>query len=292
MSPDQLLLLTGAVVAGFVQGLSGFGFSMVAMSFWVWGIEPQSAAVLAVAGSLTGQIVAAFSVKRTLGWSDLAPFLAGGAVGVPIGVALLPHLDPVWFKLVFGVLLVAWCPVMLFAHQLPTVTVGGRWADAAAGSLGGFLGGLGGFSGAAPTLWCTLRGMEKTQQRSIIQTFNLAALAATMAAYVATGTVEQALLPTMAMVAAALLVPSLIGARVYVGLSPLAFRRVVLTLLSLSGVAMLATSITKLLACRLAHRQMPVRARILLDLSATALLPMRHTLPQNLVPQLFRRRRE
>jgi uncharacterized membrane protein YfcA len=248
MSPDQLLLLAGAVVAGFVQGLSGFGFSMVAMSFWVWGIEPQSAAVLAVAGSLTGQIVAAFSVKRTLGWFDLAPFLAGGAVGVPIGVALLPHLDPVWFKLVFGALLVAWCPVMLFAHQLPKVTVGGRWADAVAGSVGGFLGGLGGFSGAAPTLWCTLRGMEKTQQRSIIQTFNLAALAATMAAYVATGAVEPALLPTMAMVAAALLVPSLIGARVYVGLSPLAFRRVVLTLLSLSGVAMLATSIPKLLA--------------------------------------------
>ncbi|MDH4052870.1 MAG: sulfite exporter TauE/SafE family protein, partial [Rubrivivax sp.] len=48
MSPDPWLLLTGAVVAGFVQGLSGFGFSMVAMSFWVWGLDPRAAAVLAV----------------------------------------------------------------------------------------------------------------------------------------------------------------------------------------------------------------------------------------------------
>ena len=247
MSPDPWLLLTGAVVAGFVQGLSGFGFSMVAMSFWVWGLDPRAAAVLAVFGSLTGQIVAAFSVRRTLGWRDLMPFLAGGAMGVPIGVALLPHLNPAWFKLVFGTLLVAWCPVMLFAHQLPKFTAGGRWADAAVGSVGGFLGGLGGFSGAAPTLWCTLRGMDKTRQRSIIQTFNLAALAVTMAAYVTTGAVDRALLPTMAMVAVALLVPSLIGARVYVGLSPAAFRRVVLSLLSLSGLAMLATSIPKLL---------------------------------------------
>jgi uncharacterized membrane protein YfcA len=169
-------------------------------------------------------------------------------VGVPIGVALLPQLNPAWFKLIFGALLVAWCPVMLFAHQLPRIAGGGRWADAAVGSVGGFLGGLGGFTGAAPTLWCTLRGMDKAQQRGIIQNFNLAALAVTMAGYVATGAVDRALLPTMGMVAGALLVPSLIGARVYVGLSPVAFRRVVLSLLSLSGLVMLATSIPKVLA--------------------------------------------
>jgi uncharacterized membrane protein YfcA len=220
---------------------------MVAMAFWVWGIAPADAAVLAVFGSLTGQIVATFSVPRTLGWRALAPFLAGGAVGVPIGVWLLPQLNPAWFKLAFGALLVVWCPVMLFAHQLPRVTVGGRWADAAVGGVGGFLGGLGGFTGAAPTLWCTLRGMDKGHQRAIVQNFNLAALALTMAGYVVAGGVEPSLLPSMALVAVALLVPSLIGARVYVGLSPVAFRRVVLTLLSLAGVAMLATSVPKLL---------------------------------------------
>jgi hypothetical protein len=42
-------------VAGFVQGLSGFAFGMVAMSFWAWVLEPQLAAVLSVFGSLTGR---------------------------------------------------------------------------------------------------------------------------------------------------------------------------------------------------------------------------------------------
>ncbi|RZL05330.1 MAG: sulfite exporter TauE/SafE family protein, partial [Rubrivivax sp.] len=42
--------------------------------------------------------------------------------------------------------------------------------------------------------------------------------------------------------------PSLIGARVYVGLSELAFRRVVLALLSGSGVAMLVAAVPRLLA--------------------------------------------
>ena len=68
-----------------------------------------------------------------------------------------------------------------------------------------------------------------------------------MAAYVATGAVKFEMLRLMPLVAIALLVPVLLGARVYVGLSELAFRRVVLSLLSLSGLAMLAASLPKLL---------------------------------------------
>ena len=47
---DSVLLIValGAVAAGFVQGLSGFGFGMVAMSFWAWALEPRLAALLAV----------------------------------------------------------------------------------------------------------------------------------------------------------------------------------------------------------------------------------------------------
>jgi hypothetical protein len=121
-------------------------------------------------------------------------------------------------------------------------------ADGVAGAVGGFMGGIGGFTGVVPTLWCTLRGMAKNEQRAIVQNFNLAALAFTMAGYVATGLVTRDMWPLLPLVAVALLVPSLIGARVYVGLSDLAFRRLVLSLLSLSGVAMLVAAVPRLLA--------------------------------------------
>jgi len=45
-----------------------------------------------------------------------------------------------------------------------------------------------------------------------------------------------------------MLVPTLLGARLYVGISDLAFRRIVLGLLTLSGIALLASSLPKLLA--------------------------------------------
>lgn len=242
MNGDALLLLAlGAAVAGFVQGLSGFAFAMVAMSFWVWGIEPRVAAVMAVFGALSGQLLQALTVRRGLRWAALGPFLLGALLGMPLGVAVLPNLDAALFRLVIGCILVVVCPAMLLAHRLPRVEVGGRLGDGAAGALGGFMGGLGGFSGVVPTLWCTLRGFDKELQRSVIQNFNLAALAATFAAYLASGTVTRDMLLPMAVVLPALIVPSLIGARVYIGLSEQAFRHVVLTLLSAAGAAMIVS---------------------------------------------------
>ena len=247
MTPEIALLVVGAAVAGFVQGLSGFAFGMVAMSFWVWGIEPRVAAVMAVFGSLTGQVVAVVSSRRPFRLQALAPFLAGGVLGIPMGIAVLPHLNPDLFRLVLGCVLVVWCPLMLLSTHLPRVTRGGRLADGVAGLAGGFMGGIGGFTGVVPTLWCTLRGMAKDEQRAIIQNFNLAALAFTMLGYLVSGAVTRDMWPLLPVVAVALLVPVLLGSRLYVGLSEAAFRQVVLTLLSLSGLAMLVAAVPRLL---------------------------------------------
>ena len=243
---ELILLLAGAVVAGFVQGLSGFGFSMVAMSFWVWGLEPKLAAVMAVFGSLTGQLVGVFTVPRSLSWRALAPFLAGGLLGIPLGMALLPRLDAQLFKLALGLLLVVTCPAMLWAARLPSVALRSaaatRVADGVAGLGGGFMGGLAGITGVIPTLWCTLRGLDKAAQRSMIQNFNLATLSVTMLAYVASGAVTRAMWPLLPWVAVALAVPSLLGARLYHRLSDQGFRRVVLGLLTVMGVVMLISA--------------------------------------------------
>ncbi|MET0348619.1 MAG: sulfite exporter TauE/SafE family protein [Rhizobacter sp.] len=237
------IVALGAVVAGFVQGLSGFAFGMVAMSFWAWVLEPRLAAVLVVFGSLAGQVLAAVGDRRRFDARLLAPFLLGGLAGIPLGVLLLPKVDMVWFKAGLGTVLVVWCPAMLMARRLPKVGLGSRWADGAVGLAGGVMGGLGGFTGIATTLWCTLRGVDKDTQRAVVQNFNLSMLAVTMGTYLATGLVHREMLPMLGIVGAALLVPVLLGARTYRGLSEQAFRQIVLGLLTVSGVALLVSAV-------------------------------------------------
>jgi uncharacterized membrane protein YfcA len=241
------MIAVGAVVAGFVQGLSGFAFSLVATSIWAWTVDPKLAASCAIFGGLSGQVMAAFSVRRGFDWSILLPYLVGAAVGIPIGISLLPLLDVNVFKAVLGSMLIIWCPLMLFAKHLPRIKSGGKVADGAAGLLGGVCGGIGGFTGVVPTLWCTLRGMEKDTQRSVIQNFNMAALAFTMAAYIATGNVTRQMIPMFGVVLVAMAIPVLLGARLYIGISEQTFRKIVLTLLTFSGVALLVSSVPRLI---------------------------------------------
>jgi uncharacterized membrane protein YfcA len=247
MQALYVYVIVGAVLAGFVQGLSGFAFGLVAMSVWAWTLEPQLAAVLALFGALTGQVIAAVTVRRAFDKSLLWPFVLGGLVGVPFGVWLLPHLDLVVFKVCLGALLVLWCPAMLMSQHLPRITFGGRAADGIVGAIGGAMAGIGGFSGTIPTLWCTLRGFQRDTQRAVIQNFNLSMLMVAFAIHLFSGSVAMSMLPLLGLVAVAVAVPVLLGARVYIGISEVAFRKLVLGLLTLSGVAMLGAAVPALL---------------------------------------------
>lgn len=247
MDPLYIVVALGAALAGFVQGLSGFAFAMVAMAVWAWWVDPQLAAAMAVFGGFSGQLLAALTVRRGFDWKLLLPFVLGGLAGIPVGVGILPLLDVNVFKLALGSLLVVICPIMLLGNRLPRVTGGGRVADGTAGFIGGVLGGIAGVSGAIPTLWCTLRGMPKDAQRAVIQNFNLGMLGVTLATYIGTGVISLATLPMLAIVVPAMLIPTLLGARLYIGISEATFRRIVLGLLTLSGFAMLAAALPKLL---------------------------------------------
>jgi len=233
----------GAAVGGFVQGLSGFAFGLTAMAIWAWSVEPVLAGPLVAFGTLFGQILSIGTVRRGLDAGLIWPFVAGGILGVPLGVALLPHLDQLAFKLSVGVLLLLWCPAMLVARDIPRITGGGRLADAIVGWIGGIMCGIAGLNGPAPTLWTTLRGWERDRQRAVFQTFSLVTQTLTIAAYLATGIIQAGTAWLFAVIVPAMLIPTLLGARLYRSFTDTGFRRVVLGLLGLSGAVLVATSV-------------------------------------------------
>jgi uncharacterized membrane protein YfcA len=122
-----------------------------------------------------------------------------------------------------------------------------RTVDGVVGVIGGAMAGIGGFSGTIPTLWCTLRGFQRDTQRAVIQNFNLSMLAVAFAVHLASGSIARSTVPLLALVALAVAVPVLLGARLYIGISEAAFRKLVLSLLTASGVAMLASAVPALL---------------------------------------------
>ena len=238
------IVIGGAVLAGFVQGLSGFAFSLAALSVWAWAVEPQTAAPMAVFGSLVGQVIALPVTWRGTDIKRLAPFVVGGLVGVPLGIFLLGVMDPAGFKLGLGIFLLVYCPAMFFAPAHWVVRWGGSWADGVAGWIGGVCGGIGGLAGGIPTLWCTLRGWDKDTQRGVMQVFNICMHVATLTGYVvAGGHITGETLKLFAIITPALAVPVILGALVFRRLDQKAFRRIVLALLFVSGVVLTSSSV-------------------------------------------------
>ncbi len=171
-----LFVLAGALLAGFVNGLAGFGTGLVALGLWLHVIDPVLAAPLVVICSVIAQLLSLLSVRPVFNFGRLWPFLLAGIAGVPVGVMALNHIEANSFRTTLGVFLVVYCAAMLASRRLPTIDWGGKPADGAVGFAGGILGGAAGLSGALPTIWCGLKGWGKTEQRAVYQPFNLAVL--------------------------------------------------------------------------------------------------------------------
>jgi len=248
--PDSWLLLgavaLGAALAGFVQGLSGFAFALVAMGFWAWVLPPQIAAPLSVFGALLGQVASLFSVRGAFDLRRIVPLVVGGVFGVPVGVFLLHNADPIRFRLAIGALLMLYSAYGLFVRDPPRIKAAGSGLDAFVGLIGGVLGGLGGMSGSVPAVWTQLRGWKRDLRRATMQVYNIAMHVLTLGAYAQTGTLDAGAFHLFALVAPAMLIPSYIGAHFYHRFSEKAFERFVLALLLASGVALTVGSIRAL----------------------------------------------
>lgn len=239
-----LLFTLGAVVAGFVQGLTGFAFALIAMSFWVWVLPPQVAAPLVVFASLWSHVISlAKEHKQQLPFSLLKPYLIAGIIGVPLGSALLHYIPQEIFKLILGLFLMIWCPIIYFAPTFPRIIKMGKFADGIIGFLGGILGGLGGFCGALPSAWVMLKQLSKEQQRYILRHFNFAIQLFTLLVYLWKETINISHLPYIGVLILAVSVPAILGAQLFYKISEQQFKRIVLSLLFLSGLFLTTLSL-------------------------------------------------
>jgi uncharacterized protein len=238
-----LLFIIGAMIAGFVQGLTGFAFALVAMSFWIWALPPQLAAPLVVFASVWSHVVSLSQEQKAssienhvqLSSSLVWPYLIAGLIGVPLGTYLLHFIQTDYFKLTLGLFLLIWCPVMLYLPKIDWLTKPTPWLDRSIGFLGGVFGGLGGFCGALPSAWVTLKHLPKHQQRYILRHFNFAIQIFTLAVYLWQGTLNLNQWFYILLILIFVSIPAILGARLFYKISEHQFKRIVLGLLFASG---------------------------------------------------------
>ena len=240
---DIAIVVAGALAAGFVNGLSGTGYALVALGFWLQAMSPITAAPLTALCGVAGHIQSLPTIWKGVRWPRLWPMLLAGVVGVPIGTLLLDHVQPNPLKVGVGVLLIVYSAWMAFVRRPPIVTGGGRLADAAVGFTGGVMGGMASLSGPAPAIWAQLRGLGRAEQRGINQPYNMSVLLLALASAGVAGFLDRTFFVWAVICLPTTLIGARIGLALYGRLDDAQFRRILLALLGLSGASLIVSSL-------------------------------------------------
>jgi uncharacterized membrane protein YfcA len=232
---DLAIFLVATFAGALVAGVSGFAFGLIAAALWLHVLTPPQTATLIIAFGLIVQGYAVFKLRHALAWTRLWPFLAGAALGVPLGVAALNWANPAHVRATTGLFLVLYSLYALFRPHLRPVTGGGATADAGVGFLNGVLGGMTGLAGILVTVWCGMRGWHGDVQRAVFQPFAVAVFVMSAAWLGAGGALSAGTMRLFLLGLPALAAGTWLGLKLYGRLDEAAFRKVVLVLLLLSG---------------------------------------------------------
>lgn len=245
--PDPAWLafvLIGALLAGFTTGFAGFGTGLVAAGFWFHALPAEMVPPMAALAAVVAQLVGLATVRRAFEWGRAAPFLLGGALGVPVGVLALSLASPDTLRLSVGLFLAAYAGFQILGFaRLGIGDWGGRAADGTVGIAGGFLGGFAGLSGPLPLIWLQMRGGPSLRQRATYQPFNLIVLALASLGMTISGALDARVLAVAMLCLPVTLAGAWLGAHAYTGVNEATFRRVVLLLLLGSGTILVAQTI-------------------------------------------------
>lgn len=231
----QITIFAGALAAG----LAGFAFSAVTGAVLFHLLAPIEAVPLLLACSITTQVFSISKLWRTMQWRQCLPYLLGGFAGIPIGAALLKGFNPHTFASGFGVFLICYSLYMLLRPHV-VFRGGGRYAQVAAGFAGGITGGATAFPGAIPTIWCSVQGLSKLEQRGIVQPFILLMQIATLVYFSKIGILASGALTTYLWCIPAVVVGTWLGLQLFHRVDDKRFRQIVLLFLLISGVTLVA----------------------------------------------------
>jgi uncharacterized protein len=232
------IFLIATFAGALVTGLTGFAFGLIVSSAWLFVLTPAETASLIVAFGLIVQGYAVWKLRHALDWRKLWPFVVGAAFGVPLGVAALTWANPAYVRAAIGAFLVVFSLYSLFRPAL-RVAHGGRFADAGVGFLNGVLAGLSGLAGIVVIIWCQLRGWTRDQQRAVFQPVAIAIFLMSAAWLGGSGAIGAQTAWLFGVGLPVLLAGTWLGMKLYGRVDEAAFRKAVLVVLLVSGVALI-----------------------------------------------------
>jgi uncharacterized membrane protein YfcA len=239
LTPQLITALTGIFIAGAVSGATGVALPLIAGPVFLMAFGPTEAIGLTALCSLTGQLFSVALLRRAIAYEFRLLLILPGLCAVPLGTLLLAHCSQGAVRAGLGGLIVVsgfWGLSQGTPHAPRPV---GRLSELLVGLAGGLTGGLVGASAVAPVIWCSWQGLCKERQRAIIQPFILVMQSFSLVSLALWGDIAPALPGDYVRLLIPLLLGVASGVACFHAVSSAAVSRAVLSLVTVSGLALL-----------------------------------------------------
>lgn len=161
------LLYIGTIIiaaSALLQGLSGFGFSILSLPLLAMFLSPKTVVPLLLIYSIVINLTVIATCWRSFSLKDIWILLAGGIIGLPLGTKLLLVLNDVWLRRGIGIFIVIFASLLLS---------GKRWklkreilSQIGIGIVSGIFSGSVSMSGPPIILFLSNKGVDKDKFRA------------------------------------------------------------------------------------------------------------------------------
>ncbi|MCI0507535.1 MAG: sulfite exporter TauE/SafE family protein [Gammaproteobacteria bacterium] len=171
MSNELYLIISIVMLAGFIQGLSGFGSAIIAIPLLTFFLDIKTTVALV---TMLGIIIGLINTRELIQHSQyrrLAPLLASSLCGIPVGVIFITSVQEDAVLLILSILLVSYSlytmrglKIGFFSH--PSFAY-------IAGFFSGWLGATLSISGPPVILYTTAQNWTAKEKKSVLASYFL-----------------------------------------------------------------------------------------------------------------------
>jgi uncharacterized membrane protein YfcA len=239
-----ILIMLIFMGAGLLQGLTGFGSSLLAMPLLTLFLDVKTAVPLCILNSLIITLYLSYKLRGFMEMRKILPIIIGSLPGIYLGATFLKSVDAEVIKLLLGLLIISYGLYSLMSEPR-TRKVQSLWAYLA-GFGAGFIGSAFSAGGPPVIIYTTLKGWSKDIIKATLTGFFLFASISIAAMHAATGLTDAGVLKYFAASALFTFVGVYAGSLLYGKIGRRGYIKVILITLIALGAIMVITALQKI----------------------------------------------
>jgi len=232
------------LLASFIQGITGFGFALIAVPLLSLFIpEIRNITPIIVIYSFLTNIIIVYESRHYIDFKKIMPLIIFGIIATPIGTFILLYVKVNTLKIIIGsiITITAFAMFKSFKFKIKNQSI----SYGIVGLLSGFLNGSTGLSGPPVVLFLTNQNTDKDIFRANLSFYGIATNIFAIIVFIAEGIVNISVLNFTLLYLPALIIGVFIGIKVSTKINEIIFKNLTIYLIGFLGLYTVISTILK-----------------------------------------------